>query len=129
MECLVYDGDGQLVPPECLVGLQAWLLKSTMTIKARNLLAKAEDGEDVAHNLLCLIAARFVKGGCAMPAAIARIHSPKALKSQASVTLHSGGVDAILMPIMLWNFYVACAILLYVVKLGFCPTRNRATER
>jgi hypothetical protein len=120
---LVYDCDGRLVPK--FLGTPGRHHIYDDEEKGAELIAKAANGDDVAHNVLCKIAAAFVEGGCAMPARL-REYITEALRSQArEAPQRRRGQDPYANHGR--NFCVACAIL-HVVKLGFRPTRNRATE-
>src|SRR5688572_15496472 len=62
---LLHDGEGRLVPrlgkrPDGLYNIYD-------DHKAERLIAKAAKGDQVAHNLLSRVAARFIEGGCALP--------------------------------------------------------------
>lgn len=120
---LVRDKEGQLVPK---LGERTGEFFSVYDDdKGERLIAKAVSGDQVAHNVLGRIAARFIESGCVMPmrlrAYIAETlflqfkKAPQPRRGQDPYANHLRDID------------IARAVR-EVVKLGFNPTRNRATE-
>jgi hypothetical protein len=120
---LVSDEGGQLVPKF------GWSPKGLASVyddeKGERLIAKASAGDQAAHKVLCKIAADFVAGSCVLPTRL-REYIAKALRSQAEEEQQKRrGQDPYAN--FTRNFQIASTVL-EVVRLGFRPTRNRATE-
>jgi hypothetical protein len=120
---LVHDDEAQLVP--IMSGGGPGRHNIYDDEKGERLIARARDGDPVAQKLIFLIAARFVEGGCAMPRRL-RAYMAELLYSQAR-GIPQGRRGQKPYAKFTRNFDVAC-IILEVVKLGFHPTRNRATQ-
>jgi hypothetical protein len=119
---LLYDSDGRLVPR--LGGRPGDFDNVYDDDKAEPLIAKASDGDQMAHNVLCSVAARFVESGCAMPSRL-RAYIAGTLSSQfRKAPQRHRGPDP-------YANYIrdgdVARVIGEVVKLGFRPTRNRAT--
>jgi hypothetical protein len=119
---LLYDGDGKLVPTfgGSPVGFNIYDDE-----KGGRLIAKAQDGDQIAHNVLCWVASRFVESGCAFPTQL-RAYIAGTLYSQSRKAPRRGrGRDP-------YANYIrdddVTRVVRKVVELGFRPTRNRATE-
>jgi hypothetical protein len=121
---LVSDEAGRLVPKF------GWSPRGLASIyddkKGERLISKASAGDQAAHKVLCKVAADFVAGGCTMPTRL-REYITEALRSQAEEEQQRRrGQDPYAN--FTRNFHIASTVL-QVTRLGFRPTRNRATER
>ena len=119
---LVHDSEGVLVPQFASAGNSVGIYDDN---KGRPLIAKARAGDQVAHKVLCFFAAGFVKAGCEMPSGL-REYVAATLRSQAKeAPAPRKGRDPY--DNSTRNFHIALTVY-RVVRLGFQPTRNRATK-
>ena len=117
----VADDRGELVP--ILNGCPGWV-SIYDDEKGAELIVKARSGDQLAHKVLCQIAAFFIRDDCSQPPQL-RTYIVDSLQSEASdPPPRRRGVDPLANESR--NFRIAWAIG-EVIKLGFHPTRNRAT--
>lgn len=122
---LVYDKDGNLVPTMSGSFPAINWYNIYDDEKGERLIARAASGDAVAFGLLCIVAARFVEAGCAMPERL-RKYIADFLFSQPKAAGESRRRGPAPYGNHTRNFYIACTIH-HIVKEGFKPTRNRAT--
>jgi hypothetical protein len=118
----VTDDRGELVP--ILNGCPGWV-SIYDDEKGAELIVKAKGGDQLAHKVLCGIAACFIRDDCSLPPHL-RKYFVVSLQSEASdPPPRRRGVD--LYTNESRNFRIAWAVA-EVIKLGFRSTRNRATK-
>jgi hypothetical protein len=94
--------------------------------KGEQLIARAVIGDEIAHRVLCSVAARFVAGGCNMPKRLRDYVAELLTRQSQQAPQRRRGRDPYANYVR--DFYITSAVL-QLCRLGLKPTRNRATER
>lgn len=119
----VADSRGELVPT--LNGCPGWV-SIYDDEKGAVLILKAKTGDQLAQKVLHRIAANFIDDDCSLPPNL-RAYVADSLKSEASdPPPRRRGVDPYAKDAR--NFEIA-SVIAEIIKLGFHPTRNRATTK
>ena len=119
----VRDGDDRLVPR--MGGWRDEWHNIYDDTKGRRLIAKATTGDQVAQNILCAIATRFVESGCSMPAHLRKYIATYLREQSRKAPERRRGRDPYA------NYYrdtKIASVVRELVDLGYQPTRNRASD-
>jgi hypothetical protein len=119
---LLYDLDGQLVPKLAQYPEGPAVYDDA---KGEALVAKAEDGDQVAPKVLFWIAARFVGSGCVMPKHLRRYVADALMKRSRTTPMRRRGPDPYAKHARDTDI---AEVVAKIVELGFRPTRNRESE-
>jgi len=93
--------------------------------KGARLIARAATGDQVAHGVLCFVAARFVESGCSFPPNLREYIAGALLSQSKEPPQRRRGRD----PYANYSRDRDVArVVKEIMNLGFRPTRNRATE-
>jgi hypothetical protein len=121
------DVDGELVPKMGGINYKSCNYHHIYDDeKGEQLIARAAIGDEVAHRVLCSIAARFVAGGCNMPDRLRGYVAELLTRQSQQASQRRRGRDPYANYVR--DFYITSAVL-HLCRLGLRPTRNRATEK